>query len=225
MNGKFFVADSNNSRILIWNTTPANENTPADVVVGQTNFENSTNSCSSSRLTIPYGVYSDGTKLFVADTLNNRVLIWNTIPTTNGVAANVVIGQNSFTSCTANHGLGSDYTDKYGLSSPYKINIKNGKLIIADRDNNRTLVYNTIPTTNYAAADVVIGQPNFENNDPNFADGYHLSSVAEISSDQNGRFYVLDQGYNRLLIWNSTPTTPTQMPDIYLGQPTQYGVE
>ncbi len=41
----------------------------------------------------PTSVTSDGTRLFVTDLGYNRVLIWNTIPTTNQAPANVEIGQ------------------------------------------------------------------------------------------------------------------------------------
>ena len=34
-------------------------------------------------LASPTGVWSDGTRLVVADKSNNRVLIWNSFPTTN----------------------------------------------------------------------------------------------------------------------------------------------
>ncbi len=45
----------------------------------------------------PQGVWIQGSKLFVADTQNNRVLIWNTIPTQNNQPADVVLGQPDFT--------------------------------------------------------------------------------------------------------------------------------
>ena len=48
-------------------------------------------------------VYSDGTHLFVADYDNNRVLIWNNIPTSNGQAANMVLGQPNMTSSLADN--------------------------------------------------------------------------------------------------------------------------
>jgi len=41
----------------------------------------------------PQGVWIQNGKLFVADTQNNRVLIFNQIPTKNGVAADVVVGE------------------------------------------------------------------------------------------------------------------------------------
>ena len=39
--------------------------------------------------------------------------------------------------------------------------IQNGKLYIADTQNHRVLIFNSIPTANGAAADVVLGQPDF----------------------------------------------------------------
>ena len=45
----------------------------------------------------PQGVWIQNGKLYIADTGYNRVLIYNHIPTTNGVAADVVLGQPNFT--------------------------------------------------------------------------------------------------------------------------------
>jgi len=44
---------------------------------------------------------------------------------------------------------------------PQGVWIQNGKLYVADTQNNRVLIYNSIPTANGAAADVVLGAPNF----------------------------------------------------------------
>jgi len=46
----------------------------------------------------PQGVWIQNGKLFVADTQNHRVLIFNSIPTANGAAADLVLGQKSLTS-------------------------------------------------------------------------------------------------------------------------------
>src|ERR1035438_9238838 len=45
----------------------------------------------------PQGVWIQNGRLYVADTGNNRVLIYNQIPTSNGAAANVVLGAPDFT--------------------------------------------------------------------------------------------------------------------------------
>jgi len=80
----FIVADSSNHRVLIWNSIPTSTQEIPDLVVGQpdlsSNFANN-GGVSSRSLNVPLGVFSDGTRLFVAERLNHRVLIWNTIPT------------------------------------------------------------------------------------------------------------------------------------------------
>ena len=53
---------------------------------------------SQNALRVPTGVATDGQRLVVADTDNNRVLIWNSIPTSNNQPADVVVGQSGFTS-------------------------------------------------------------------------------------------------------------------------------
>jgi len=44
----------------------------------------------------PQGVWIQGTRLFVADTDNSRILVWNTIPTSNYQAADYVLGEPDF---------------------------------------------------------------------------------------------------------------------------------
>lgn len=157
-----YVADYQNNRVLIWNTPPLNNRTPADVVIGQTSPSANVATCNNTNLYNPSGVYSDGIKLFVADTNHHRVLVWNTVPTSNGTPADIVIGQTSFTACAVNQ-TGDTYEANSGsLYSPSGVTVFNGKLQIADTNNNRILIYNSIPTNNGAQADVLIGQDEFE---------------------------------------------------------------
>ena len=75
-------------------------NQPADVVVGQPDFTSlspSANSPTAKSMRGPQGVWIQNGKLYVADTGNNRVLIFNRIPTANGAAADVVLGAPDFT--------------------------------------------------------------------------------------------------------------------------------
>ena len=46
----------------------------------------------------PVSVTTDATHMYVADLGQSRVLIFNTIPTTNGASADVVVGQPDFVS-------------------------------------------------------------------------------------------------------------------------------
>src|SRR5699024_5317463 len=104
---KLIVADQNNSRVLIWNTIPTSNHKQADIVLGQPNFTTSppnTGGLGPATLNGSNGVASDGTKLVVGDRFNNRILIWNSFPTTNNQPADVVLGQPNFTTNTENTG-------------------------------------------------------------------------------------------------------------------------
>ena len=169
----------------------------------------------------PTGVASDGTHLAVADTLNNRVLIWNSIPTAMNQPPDVVVGQSSFTT----NAFPGDTPSATSLRGPQGVWLQKGMLFIADTLNDRVLIYNSIPTTNGAAADLVLGQPNLTTwVQVNIADqntsaaANNLLTPVSVTSDGT-RLFVTDLGYNRVLIWNSIPTTNQQPADVEIGQP------
>ncbi|MBI3293072.1 MAG: NHL repeat-containing protein, partial [Elusimicrobia bacterium] len=218
-NGKLFVSDAANHRVLIWNSLPTSNGVPADVVVGQANMNaNLANrggsAASASTLSAPAGMYSDGTKLYVADRQNNRVLIWNAIPTTNGAAANVVVGQPDMVATPAN-------TRQDALSGPIGVWVNGGKLFVADRDNHRVLIWNTVPTTSGANADVVVGQPDFNsglrNRDSTTANN-SLSAPGHVSTDGT-KLFIADTDNHRVLIFNNIPGGNATAADVAVGQP------
>src|SRR5438067_2276502 len=117
-----FVADANrvgaapsNHRVLLFQNLSGTLPRPTDplfytskcpvcvgqatVVLGQPDFTTTTENivASSSTLRLPTAVASDGVHVVVADTNHNRVLIWNRIPTANDQPADVVVGQQTFT--------------------------------------------------------------------------------------------------------------------------------
>lgn len=69
----------------------------ATVELGQPDFTSSDYVTSQNGLRTPTGVASDGQILVVADTGNNRVLIWNTIPTSNAQPADIVLDSRTLT--------------------------------------------------------------------------------------------------------------------------------
>ena len=209
INNKLFIIDTNNHRILIYNTIPTTDGVAADVVIGQTDFLTATSGTSSTKLKNPSGIYSDGTKLFVSDMSNNRILIYNTIPTTNGVAADVVIGQTDFLTATSG-------TSNLKLKNPYGIYSDGTKLFVTDMSNNRILIYNTIPTTNGVAADVVIGQTDFLTATSGTSN-LKLKNPYGIYSDGT-KLFVTDMSNNRILIYNTIPTTNGVAADVVIGQ-------
>ena len=77
------VADTDNNRVLVWNSIPNNNNQAADIVLGQENFTTVTapRGVPGQRMRGPQGVWMQGQRLFVADSGHSRVLIWNSMPT------------------------------------------------------------------------------------------------------------------------------------------------
>ena len=91
------------------------------------------------------------------------MIIYNTIPTTNGVAADIVIVQGNMTATSINQG--TQLLIHLLMLIHYIIHFIHfqmaTRLFIADKTNNRVLIYNKIPTSNNASADVAEFQPNF----------------------------------------------------------------
>src|SRR5258708_29644225 len=116
----------------------------------------------------PEGVGSQTGKLVEADTQNLRVLIFNSIPTSNGASADLVLGQKTLTTfvepdLTKN----SNDATSSNMSSPVSVTSDGVRLYVTDLGHNRVLIWNSIPTSNFAAADVVVGQPDMTSSDAN----------------------------------------------------------
>ena len=189
------------------------------VVLGQPDFTTSAPDISQTGMRIPTAVASDGQILAVADTDNNRVLIWNSIPTTNGQPADIVLGQTTFDA------IGNVVVNASSFRAPQGLWVQSGKLYVADTQNNRVMIWDSIPTTNNQPADVVLGQPNFttapildltQNNLA--ASPTTMLNPVSVTSD-GVHLFVTDLGFNRVLIWNKIPTQSTTPADVEVGQP------
>ena len=192
----------------------------SSLVLGQPDFTTNNSNLSQTGLRGPTGVATDGNILAIADTDNNRVLIWLRLPTRNGQPADVVVGQSDFT-----HNATSVPPTQTSLRGPEGVWIQNGKLFIADTQDNRVLIYNRIPTSNNAPADVVLGQPSFTSfvqpdltqKQPTTA-ANNLQDPTFVSTDGK-HLFVTDFGQNRVLIFNSIPTSNGASADVAIGQP------
>jgi len=169
---RLVVADTDHNRVLIWNRIPTSNDQPADVVVGQPDFKSTSlpgNLPNAKAVRGPQGVWIQNGKLYVCDTQYNRVLIWNSIPTSNGQAADVVLGQPNMTTFVQ-----PDLTQQKndvtatGLLNPVSVSSDGQRLFVTDLGYNRVLIWNTIPTSNGQAADVAIGQPDLVSSIANY---------------------------------------------------------
>lgn len=167
--GALAVADAWNHRVLIWLALPENPNDPANVVLGQEDFTGALANRGSDRpradtLNWCYGVAIGAGKLFIADTGNRRVLVWDGIPTRNGTPADLVLGQRDFTTRDENAG---GEPGALGMRWPHGIAFVDGSILVADAGNNRVMAWRKMPETNGAPCDYVIGQPDMRSVDHN----------------------------------------------------------
>jgi uncharacterized protein (TIGR03437 family) len=243
-NDMLFIADGNrigaspvNQRVLIFKNLSGNLPKPtdelfyytrcpaciggADVVLGQPDFNSTNTGVTQTAMRTPTAVASDGQVLAVADSDNNRVLIWKSIPTSNGTPADVVVGQPNFTSSS----IPGNVPNAKSMRGPSGLWIQNGKLYVADTQNHRVLIFNSIPTANGAAADLVLGQPNLTTFvEPDLtkansgATASNLESPVSVTSD-GVRLFVSDLGHNRVMIWNTIPNANNVPADVIVGQP------
>ncbi len=210
------VADCGNNRVLIWNSM-VTSNAPADVVIGQSSMmgfvPNSGVAANASSLSCPSAVAFSGNKLFIADQNNNRVLVYNQVPMSNGVGANYVLGQPDLVSVAPNNGGISAST----LSGPAGLLVRGSTLVVTDRNNHRALIWNSIPSSNGQAADIVVGQPNMTSaGAATTAAGFYYPT-GNATSD-GFKLIISDSANNRVLVWNSLPSTNGQPADLVIGQ-------
>jgi uncharacterized protein (TIGR03437 family) len=216
--------------------TPPPAGTPwqgASAVVGQPDFvsflpnQSTILNSAPTALTMrfPVSVAYNGTVVAVADAENNRVLIWNSLPLNNDQPADFVVGQPDFTSYTSGkYGL---YGYPHGHSSATSLRAPSGVFLdaanglwVADTGNDRVLFYGVI-TGNGQSAKLVLGQTNFALNAQSIytlnTTASTLFAPASVSSDGQ-HLFVADNYQNRVLIWNSIPTSTGQPADVVVGQ-------
>jgi sugar lactone lactonase YvrE len=76
--GRIYVADYYNNRVLIFNNASTLANgANANNVLGQTNFTNAGTNLSATGLNTPQFVFVSATQLFIADAVNNRIIVQN----------------------------------------------------------------------------------------------------------------------------------------------------
>ncbi|HEX7045966.1 MAG TPA: thrombospondin type 3 repeat-containing protein [Gammaproteobacteria bacterium] len=234
--GKLIVADAGHHRVLVWNEVPTTNGAPADLVLGQIDFANCSFR-EPENFKHPSSVWSDGEMLIVADSEKHRVLIWNTFPTSSGFhAPDVILGQADMAHIAPNDDNQDGVADggvtwicdpetgvcpedpitdanngdatARTLFYPRDIEVVDGKLYVADLNNNRVLIWNTMPTESFAPADVVIGQPDFTSNAPNAGEaapnefGFEQPIGVSVVGDQ---LFVTDWKNSRVMTFEKQP--------------------
>jgi hypothetical protein len=206
------VADAWNHRVLIWLETPRRHNEPADLALGQENFGSAEPNRGKSTpeadtLFWPFGVAWDGARLWVADTGNRRVLVWDGMPTRSGQKADLVLGQSHF-SCRDENAGGAPTSSS--MRWPHGIAFLGSRVCVADAGNNRVMVWARMPSSDSQPCDSILGQRRPDEVDHNQGDywpgsttlnmPYALTTVADW-------LVVADTANSRLLAWRGADVT------------------
>jgi hypothetical protein len=142
----------------------------------------------------PSGLASDGSNLILVDRGNNRILVWKTAPTGPAIAPDFVLCQQNTTSTSSGNSLSQcNWPSDAVVTST-------GKLLVADSDNNRILVWSSMPTSTGTSASYAIDLG---------ADAWPWG----IWSDGT-RVVASMAGKSRLSFWNTFPTTGSESPSF-----------
>ncbi|WP_408605893.1 NHL repeat-containing protein [Mastigocladopsis repens] len=210
--GKLFVADTGNRRVLIWHQLPEENGQPADLVLGQPNMtsrdENGGGTPSASSMRWGHDITVWGENLVVTDAGNNRVMIWQGIPTENNAPCAVVLGQKTFDSVEINQGV--YLPSAKSLSMPYGVAAADEWLFVADTANSRVVGWRKPPSIlslQGAESHALAGQINFKSKGENRdfglpkRDSLHWSYGIKVWGNTA---VIADSGNNRVLLWKIT---------------------
>lgn len=162
----------------------------------------------------PYGVYSDGRALWVADTGNRRVLYFKEIPKVSFTPADGVIGKPSFEE--------RDY-DPQDPVWPYSVKVSpQGVLAVADTQFYRVLLWKEAQRAFSQPADVIIGQEGFSANGQNQFRFQPAANTLNWCYDlcfYGEGMWVADTGNSRLLWFPQLPTAHNEAAAELWGRP------
>lgn len=240
------VADTSNNRILefgavsSWPAASSQVSPAATAVIGQPDFmssmANQGGQPSAATLSGPVDLTSSSSELFVADSGNNRILVYPAAPSPSPTASRV-IGQMDFPYSAPNLVLGEEFyfsgTGANSVSGSAILDYSSTPphMYVADTFNNRVLGFKDFTSyQNGQTADIVIGQPdllhtviNYPSNSSSTPNQQGLYGPTSVVVDSTGDLYVVDTFNSRVLRF-PTPfnppangTTP-ESADLVLGQ-------
>lgn len=193
--GNLWIADQGNNRVLMFKP-PFTNGMAASLVIGHKSFSWGgavTAPANQTGLNLPAALsFDSGGNLWVADTSNNRVLMFKPAFATD-MPASLVVGQSTFTGNSAT-------TTKTGLDQPFGLGFdSSGNLWVSDSINCRVLKF-VPPFANGMPANLVIGQTDFVHGGGSTSQTGFQVSVG-LTFDLVGNLWVSDVNNNRVLMF------------------------
>lgn len=207
--GKVWISDSGQHRVLRFASAGALMNGDnAEAVLGQINFSSTASGLAQARFAQPTGIHLDSRgRLWVADTSNHRILMFEGAATlSNTAAADLVLGQ-------ANFATGTSGTSSTKLMLPASVFLdKNDNLWVADDFNHRVLMFASASNlSNGAAATLVLGQPDFNTGNADTT-ASTMTNPRGITVDSNGTLWVAEPNNHRVLRFDAAATLANGSP-------------
>lgn len=208
--GKVFVADHDNHRVLRFASQAALKNgANAEAVFGQVNFsgaqanQNGGAVPSQTSLSGPSDVFvDDAGRLWVADTNNNRVLMFLAASSlfSAPIYADRVFGQPDFATALP-------APTSTTLAGPTGVNVDSlGTLWVADTGSHRVVGFKNaaFAVANGPPADYLLGQTSFTGNVADTTQNNFFTPTG-VSADVDGYLWVADRDNNRVVAFANPP--------------------
>ncbi len=203
--GHLFVSDSDNRRVLVWKGIPQSNNQPADLVLGQTSFEDNDENAGGEPTAMsmrwPHSVALWGDKVCVADAGNNRIMVWNSLPTSNGTPCDYILGQTNH--LLSDHNQSLYWPRANTVNMPYALAANDQWLLAADTANSRVIAWHVDDLETGCAARALFAQNNFHDK----GDNRWLPAGADTicwpygMQLQGDTLVLADSGNNRVSLW------------------------
>ena len=223
------VADTNNARVVFYdNRSALRGQQPGYSLlggIGQSGVGAGVDGVATASAFVGLSGTAAGRQHYVAvDAAANRVLLFDHFPSGPQQQADVVLGQRNFTDAAPN---AAGEVNACSLFRPSSAWTDGDRLIVYDAGNARVLIWNAMPTSNFAPADVVIGQPDMQSSTshegPNVsAEGLAALGDADVGGglDSDGvKLVVADTRNHRVLLYQNIPVDNGAPADTVLGQP------
>jgi DNA-binding beta-propeller fold protein YncE len=196
--GTLYVSDGNNNRVLVFRSVATGRN--ADFVLGQASFTTQLATTTKNGMSGPAGALGldpSRQRLYVADSNDNRVLVFDTSMLANGMNASVVLGQSNFTSSLA-------AATRSGMSAPAGVAVDpvTGRIYVSDSGSARVLIFAANSLANGMNAASQIGQSSFTAAGAGTSPTSLFAPAGLAYDSANGRLYLADKSNHRAVLFN-----------------------
>ncbi|MEM1347231.1 MAG: NHL repeat-containing protein [Myxococcota bacterium] len=202
--GRLYVADTGNRRVLVWRTLPTATGQPADFVLGQPALDersdNGGQDAGPTSMRWPHDLAIFNGNLVVTDAGDNRVLVYDGLPDRTNQPAAIALGQPDFAS--VDHNQGKYWPDAECMNMPYAVAATSQAILTGDTANSR-LLYTEAPLHTGKGASKLAGQPHFATKGDNRWGQVARDSLCwpyglQVCGDT---LVVSDTGNHRILLW------------------------